>query len=61
MPVLAATTWLANQPTGAVAACLIVALVLFIVAGVAAAFVKALWAAVICAGFAFFALAFLIR
>jgi hypothetical protein len=52
--------YLATKPTGGPLTCLIVAIVLFVVAGVAAGFWKAFWACVVCAGLAFFTLAFLV-
>jgi hypothetical protein len=52
--------YLATKPTGGPLTCLIVALVLFVVAGAAAAFYKAFWGCVICAGLAFLTLAFLV-
>ena len=52
--------YLATKPTGGPLTCLIVAIVLFVVAGVAAAFYKAFWACVFCAGLAFLTLAFLV-
>jgi hypothetical protein len=52
--------YLATKPTGGPLTCLIVAIVLFVVAGVAAAWWKAFWGCVICAGLAFFTLAFLV-
>ena len=58
---IAASTYLANKPDGGVLVCLVVALVLFVVAGVAAAWWKAFWACVVCAGLAFLTLAFLIK
>jgi hypothetical protein len=57
---LAASTYLANKPTGGALTCLIIAIVLFVVAGAAAAFWKAFWACVVCAGLAFLTLAFMI-
>ena len=57
----AAATYLANKPDGATLACLVVALALFVVAGCFAAFVKAFYATVLCAGFAFLVLAFLVH
>lgn len=58
---LAASTYLANKPDGGVLVCLVIAIVLFVVAAVGAAFFKAFWATVLCAGFAFFVLAFMIK
>jgi len=56
-----AATYLANKPDGGVLVCLVIAIVLFVVAGVAAAYWKAFWATVVCAGFAFLVLAFLVK
>lgn len=53
--------YLANKPAGPALTCLVVALVLFVVAGVAAGFWRAFWAVIICAGFAFLTLAFLVN
>lgn len=61
MNLLAAATHLANTPDGGVLVCLVIAVVLFVVAGVAAAFVRAFWATIVCAGLAFFVLAFLFK
>jgi hypothetical protein len=58
MSVLAA--YLATKPTGGPLTCLIIAIVLFVVAGAAAAFYKAFWACIIAAGLAFLTLAFLV-
>jgi hypothetical protein len=61
MNLLAAATYLANKPDGATLVCLVVAVVLFAVAGVGAALMKAFWACILCAGFAFLTLAFLLH
>lgn len=55
-----AATYLANKPQGAVLTFLIVALVLFAVAAVAAGYWRAFWALVICAGLFFLTLAFVV-
>lgn len=52
--------YLATKPTGGPRTCLIIAVVLFVVAGAAAGFWKAFWACLICAGLAFLTLAFLV-
>lgn len=60
MSTLAAAVYLANKPTGSVLIALVVALVLFVMAGLAAAVYRAFWAAIVCAGFFFVVLAFIL-
>lgn len=61
MSLVAAATYLANQPDGGVLVALVIAMVLFVVAGVAAFMAKTFWATIVSAGFAFLVLAFLLR
>ena len=58
---LAVAQSLANKPEGGVLICLIVAIVLFVVAGVLAVVEKAFWVALVAAGLAFVVLAFLVH
>jgi hypothetical protein len=57
---LSVVVHLANKPDGAVFACLLIAIVLFIVAGVVAFMVKEFYAILIAAGLVFVTLAFLV-
>jgi hypothetical protein len=57
---LSTVVHLANKPDGAVFACLLIGLVLFIIAGVLAFMEKAFWAVLISAGLVLFVLSFLI-
>jgi cytochrome b len=56
----AAISYLANKPAGAVLVYLIVAAVLFGVAGMLAAYARDLWRSIICAGLVALTLAFLV-
>jgi hypothetical protein len=59
---LAAATYLANKPDGGVLVCLVIAVVCFVIAAVVAAWLfKAFWATLVCAGFVFLTLAFMLK
>jgi hypothetical protein len=60
MTLLLATTYLAGKPTGAVLACLVVAIVLFAVCAALALLDRLFWATALAVGFAFLILAFVV-